>query len=136
MKFIVIILAFICQVASAQVFGVHIGSRHDPDPEGTANNSNPGLYLRLDNGFTVGAYYNSLRKDTAYIGWTSPEFMRVSVTMGVATGYRNGELIPLIVPTVRLFTLPDGVTTIRFAWIPQVEEKGTNVYHLMAERRF
>lgn len=132
------------------VAGVHLGSQHDPDPGKLANNLNPGLYLRLNNGLTVGAYKNSLHKDTGYIGWTSPEFLRLSVTVGVASGYNPHGFIPLAVPTLRLFTFytgsdgialtadPDkpGATSLRFAWIPRIEEKGTNVYHLMAERRF
>lgn len=137
-------------MAAAQVFGLHLGSIHDPDPGNKANNTNPGLYVRLDNGFTVGAYKNSLHQDTGYVGWTTPEFWRVSVTLGVASGYRSDGLIPLAVPTLRLLTFyagadglsltddpeKEGATSVRFAWIPRIEEKGTNVYHLMVERRF
>lgn len=150
MKKLILLSAFTPFMAMAQVFGLHIGSQHDPDPGGRANNLNPGIYLRLDNGFTAGLYKNSLHKDTGYVGLTTSEFLRTSVTFGVASGYRPEGLIPIVVPTWRIVTFgggPDGLfftddytkvgtISVRFAWIPRIEEKGTNVYHLMIERKF
>lgn len=93
-------LAFSADYSRAQVVGLHLGSQHTNDPHGLANNLNPGLYVRFDNGVTAGFYKNSIHKDTFYAGWTAPEFYRVSFTFGAASGYRNDgqafNLIPII----------------------------------------
>ena len=151
MKNILFFLVFFFNAASAQVIGAHLGSYHDPDPGNLANNVNPGAYIRFDNGLTAGAYKNSLKRDSAYIGYTSQEWGRVSVTAGIVSGYRTETVIPFAIFTVRAvtfrvsddwdFSLVDnpktkGAISVRIGWIPKIEEKGTNVIHLMIERAF
>jgi hypothetical protein len=134
------------------VVGLHIGSQHTNDPKGLANNLNPGLYGRLDNGFTAGFYKNSLHKDTAYAGWTTTEFWRFSLTLGLASGYRNDgqafNMIPIIVPSARLVTFDpstmslagdpakEGTYSLRLTVIPRIYAEGQDIFHFMAERRF
>lgn len=113
------------------VVGVHVGSKHMDSGSGADgslgwNNSNPGVYARWGNGFTVGHYENSLRRPSTYAGWTFDMLDGyVGLTVGVATGYdklvdgpgdhravRCAEkcrwvnlknvITPLLVPSVRL----------------------------------
>ena len=112
----------------ADTVGLHLGSLHIPAKD--YNNTNPGAYVRLDNGWTGGLYRNSLRETSVYAGytWTRGAF---SVTAGGVSGYFD-SLQPLLVPSVALFTA-HGITT-RIAFIPRVEKKiGAHVVHLMLE---
>ncbi|NKI94465.1 hypothetical protein [Rhizobacter sp. SG703] len=114
--------------ASAESWGLHIASKHIPAKR--YNNSNPGAYYRSDDNWTIGAYHNSLRRNSVYAGYTL-EHGRFGVTMGGVTGYDHA-VQPLFVPTVSLFTV-QGVTA-RIAFIPRVEKRiGSHVLHLMLE---
>lgn len=145
-------LAFSADYSRAQVVGLHLGSQHTNDPHGLANNLNPGLYVRFNNGVTAGFYKNSIHKDTFYAGWTAPEFYRVSFTFGGASGYRNDgqafNLIPIIVPSIRIFTYDGdtksfdgdqnkvGTVSFRMTVIPRIYSEGQDIFHFMVERRF
>ena len=123
-----LVLCAIAPGARADTVGIHLGSLHIPAKD--YNNSNPGLYVRLDSGWTGGLYRNSLRKNSVYAGytWTHGAF---SVTAGGVTGYFE-TLQPLLVPSFALFTYR-GITP-RLAFIPRVEKKiGAHVLHLMVE---
>jgi len=112
----------------ADTIGLHIGSHHIPAK--TYNNTNPGLYYRTDEGWTIGAYRNSLRKNSVYAGYTW-KFGALDVTTAGVTGYFH-KVQPLLVPSLSLFTY-QGVTP-RIAYIPRVEKKiGSHVLHLMVE---
>jgi hypothetical protein len=128
-------LAFTAQAdVLPAVVGAHLVSYHaqnggssDPSDLGW-NNKNPGLYARWGNGLTVGAFRNSLFKNSAYLGWTvSDSADRFALTLGVVSGYDkltdgpgdyqavrcnkdNGcrtvnlksVILPLLVPSVRV----------------------------------
>ncbi len=112
----------------AGTIGFHVASHHAPAK--TYNNSNPGIYYRNDEGWTAGAYRNSLSKNSVYAGYTW-KFGALDVTTAGVTGYFN-KVQPLLVPSVSLFTY-QGITP-RIAYIPQVEKKiGSHVLHLMIE---
>ncbi|MEO8151578.1 MAG: hypothetical protein ABI605_00810 [Rhizobacter sp.] len=114
--------------AMADTIGFHIGSQHIPAK--TYNNVNPGIYYRTDEGWTAGAYRNSLRKNSVYAGYTW-KFGALDVTTAGVTGYFH-KVQPLLVPSLSLFTF-HGVTP-RIAYIPRVEKKiGAHVLHLMVE---
>jgi hypothetical protein len=110
--------------------GIHVGSRHEPvrRPNGQKfNNSNPGVYLRWDNGVTVGGYRNSEYRTSVYAGWTwASSACGPAVTFGVITGYAKGT-IPLIVPSLCV------LDHVRLSFIPKIEPKGSNVLHLSLE---
>lgn len=115
--------------AEAGTIGFHVGSHHMP--EKNYNNFNPGMYYRTDEGWTVGAYRNSLSKNSVYAGYTWKFFGFLEVTTAGVTGYFDA-VQPLLVPSISLFTYR-GVTP-RLAYIPQVEKKiGSHVFHLMVE---
>ncbi len=121
-------LSACASVAAAGTLGAHIGSLHFPQSD--FNNFNPGLYYRSDAGWTAGAYRNSLRRGSAYAGFTW-EHGPIGLTAGGITGYGHGVL-PLLVPSLALFT-HQGVTA-RLAYIPRVEKRiGSHVLHLMLE---
>jgi len=114
--------------AAAGTIGLHLGSQHFPAKK--YNNRNPGLYYRTDEGWTVGAYRNSLRRDSVYAGYTW-KYGQLDVTTAAVTGYFH-KVQPLLVPSVSLFTYHR--ITPRIAYIPRVEKKiGSHVVHLMAE---
>jgi hypothetical protein len=114
--------------ASAGTLGAHVASMHFPQRD--FNNFNPGVYYRSDEGWTAGAYLNSLRHGSVYGGYTW-QHGRFGVTGGAITGYGHG-LQPLLVPSVVLFTY-QGVAA-RLAYIPRVEKRiGSHVLHLMLE---
>jgi hypothetical protein len=76
-------------LASAQTVGLHLVSGHE---HGGLNNINPGVYVRFDNGVTFGAYRNSYKRVSTYLGYTAEVFAdRVSlgVTVGAITGYQR-----------------------------------------------
>jgi hypothetical protein len=68
--------------------GAHLVSTHIP-AQSYQNNFNPGFYLRMNSGLTIGAYYNTLKRSSYYLAWTTPEFAYMSVTMGVVSGYQK-----------------------------------------------
>lgn len=80
------IVAFACCTAQAATFGIHAGSSHFPGGS-YQNNFNPGVYLRTDDGITVGTYYNTLRRVSFYAGYTF-EYGPVGVLGGLITGYQ------------------------------------------------
>lgn len=117
--------------ARADTVGLHIASHHMPAK--TYNNRNPGLYYRLDAGWTAGVYRNSLSKTSVYAGYTW-RFGWLEVTTAGVTGYFH-EVQPLLVPSASLGTY--GGITPRLAYIPRVEKKiGAHVVHLMVETHF
>jgi len=114
--------------ASAGTMGLHLASVHSPSKN--FNNSNPGVYYRSDDGWTGGVYRNSLRRTSAYGGYTW-EYGVLGLTAGGATGYGHGVQL-LLVPSIKAFTV-QGVSA-RVAYIPRVEKRiGAHVLHLMVE---
>lgn len=91
---LVLCLAAMHYAAQACTVGAHIGSWHDRPG---FNNTNPGLYVRLDNGVTAGVYRNSLSKPSVYLGrsFETPlaDWVSVAVTVGVVSGYNNPILV-------------------------------------------
>lgn len=86
--------------------------------------------MRWTNGATVGAYYNSERRWSAYAGYTH-QWGPLALTAGLITGYERRAVLPLLVPSVRLGTI--GPASFRLAVMPKIEKRGATVLHLMAE---
>jgi hypothetical protein len=57
------------------------------------NNFNPGVGYRTDDGWSVGAYYNSYQLTSLYVGKNFNVYKWIGVNVGVATGY-SGHGIP------------------------------------------
>lgn len=116
-------------------YGIHIGSKHYP--QYSYNNSNPGIYVRMESGMTYGAYYNSERRMSFYGGYTYQVNEKIAVTVGLISGYSLGRdktrIYPMIVPSLKLGKIGD--TTLRLAIMPQASSKnyGATAIHLMAE---
>lgn len=114
--------------AQAGTVGVHIGSQHFPAQQ--YNNLNPGAYYIADTGvlrgkYTVGAYWNSERRLSAYAG-QSWDFGPVRLQAGLITGYQ-GRVLPLVAPSVSTGY------GFRVAALPKVESGGSAVIHLTWE---
>jgi hypothetical protein len=132
-------LALSLSASSATTYGLHLGSVHMP--KGTMNNFNPGIYVKLDNGFTAGAYHNSFRRVSAYGGYTwhllDVGSFSADVTAGGVTGYQGkqsrGFLAPLVLPSVAY----GDATKVRVGYLPAIDPKrGVHVLHFMVERSF
>lgn len=157
------ILLALCSSAQADVVGLHLVSYHSDEtytktyvrkyrecevlPEGLVchrgfrpfhedvkyNNLNPGVYWRDDSGLTIGGYWNSYRKPTAYVGWTweTPRWhdLSAAATVVLATGYKD-TLRPMILPSIAW----DATKTVtpRLGFGPS---KGGAIFHLTLEYR-
>jgi hypothetical protein len=135
--------------------GLHVATVHLPQAD-YLHNTNPGVYARLDNGITFGAYRNSFGRTSAYLAYTY-EYGFAALTVGGITGYQmkdvpcvgdrarmgydycydgnsRGAVGLLIAPSVRL---PEvlGITP-RITLLPQFSAKGHTAIHLSIERGF
>ena len=80
------ILAAVACGAHAQTIGLHLGSVHESPG---FNGFNPGAYVRLDSGVTAGSYFNSIRKQSFYAGYTMNVWGPLDVTFAGVTGYQD-----------------------------------------------
>jgi hypothetical protein len=78
-----------CTQAHAQglTVGAHLVSVHAPARDGQ-NNTNTGLYVRGASGLTAGAYRNTQRRTSLYVGQQF-DMGIVDVTVGVVSGYQR-----------------------------------------------
>lgn len=98
--------------------GVHVFSVHSTPRDNVAgrawNNANPGIYFRRDN-VVVGTYYNSIRKQSVYVGYSYPVTDYLDVCIGLVSGYngpgyRAKPISPMLIPTFH------GPITSRMDW--------------------
>lgn len=100
----ILVLALLPSKACAQeryTAGLHLATWHDSD---NLSGRNRGVYLRSPDGWTVGVYRNSYRRDSVYAGrsFTRPHRAGdIGLIVGAVTGYPAGTL-PLVAPSVRL----------------------------------
>ena len=75
---------------SGLILGLHLLSLHVPH-NADLREVNPGVYARMD-GFTAGAYANSIGRLSVYAGYTveTPD-QRFALTVGAVSGYRRLE---------------------------------------------
>lgn len=111
--------------AQAGTLGLHIGSQHYPAKD--FNNANPGVYYISDQCWTVGAYYNSERKQSVYAG-KSWDFGPFRLQAGLITGYSR-PVLPMLAPSVSLGA------GFRLTVLPKVERGGSSVIHLTWETK-
>lgn len=135
----------VAECAKAEpVVGLHIASHHWPAKD-YQNNDNPGLYVRLDSGFTAGFYRNTLRRTSFYAGWTW-EYGPFAITAGGITGYKRQcdaqgmcwgssrtAVMPMLAPSVRL---PEVLGVHPRIWYTPRIGSTSSVIHLSIERSF
>lgn len=93
-KLVSLILALLSLSPYAETtIGTHVRSIHNKPG---FNNSNPGLYI-VHNGWTIGSYYNSERRQSTYAGYTYYTKL-IDVTAIVITGY-NKPVVPALIPS-------------------------------------
>jgi hypothetical protein len=140
--------------ASPWTLGAHVASAHsDMDP--WTRNDNPGLYIRHASGVQVGAYRNSLGRNTVY-GALSYAVGPIDVSAGVASGYQrqwqtwdtadgrrfaqfvgssNAALTPFATLSTA-FNVPGLPVAPRLTWMPKIGAIPQHVLHLSIEARF
>ena len=111
--------------AKAQTVGMHIGSQHFPARD--FNNINPGVYYISKDGYTVGTYFNSERRQSVYAGMTW-DYGRFRIQAGAITGYQ-GKVLPMLAPSVHL---GEGF---RLTALPPFGSQGSAVLHLSFETK-
>lgn len=118
------------------VIGLHLVSWHD---EPGYNNHNPGVYVKSECGLTAGVYKNSVRKTTAYIGYTyDPPKLPFWASVAVATGYHS-ETRMRLTPIAMIGIKSPQYEGFRFrlGYIPKISGvNNVNVVHLMIEKAF
>jgi hypothetical protein len=104
------------------------------------NNVNPGVYGRWDRpsgAIVAGTYFNSVYKQTYWIGhaseWRSGPY-GASLLIGAATGYHSDAMF-MFVPSV---SYTSGRNTIRLHGIPEAQNTGfgAGLLHISVEHRF
>lgn len=134
--------ALVSFTAEGATFGVHLGSSHYPAAS-YQNNFNPGMYVRTDDGITVGTYYNTLRRPSVYAGYTL-EYGSFGLLGGVITGYSpkiiNGlsygqgkALTPMVALSLRLPNLGGFVPMVML--VPPFQSSPA-VLHIAFEQHF
>jgi len=95
-----------CSTVGADQLDIIAASKHgvlvDLDATYDFNESNIGLGYIADNGVTVGAYNNSYRHTSVYVGYTvetHAKYLNVGVVSGLVTGY-TGLVSPMVMPYV------------------------------------
>lgn len=108
--------------------GLHIGSHHTPSRD--FNNTNPGAYVVLRDGWTLGGLYNSERRFSVYAGRTF-ERGSLALTLGLVTGYERAPILPMVAPSWRAWQ--SDAASLRIAYLPRVDRNSAHVLHLMIE---
>lgn len=146
-KISVAVCAFVLAVcAQAQdkpwALGLHLGSVHDLN---SYENNNVGAYVKFHN-WSVGAYQNSVRKQSVYAAYTyelmtpsMPVLDSVALTVGLTSGYpkkiEGTNLSMLFVPTMGFKLTPD--FWLRVAVLPAFEQfNRSTAVHFMVEKTF
>ena len=126
---------FVSSLAQAQTLGIHLVSWHDKPG---FNNTNPGLYLKTQEGYLVGTVKNSENAQSYYAGkvFDYPLTRKVSgsLTVGVISGYKASPLLPLVTPSVSIRVNPSD--SLRVSYLPKVNKAGSHALHMSFERRF
>lgn len=121
----------------ALILGLHLATAHFGAPANAHfQNVNPGIYLRTEQGLTLGAYRNSNNRHSNYVAWTwSTADGRWSITAGAVTGYPRYPVSPLLVPSVRIpFSNVPGGWAARIAYLPKPHNRGASGMHFSVER--
>ena len=108
--------------------GVHTLTRHDPGYG--ANDINLGVFVVTDKNYTIGTYYNSIRKQSYYVGMSTNEWYRVTITGALVTGYW-WAVTPVIIQSIRLYSFDQG-PSIFLSGGPKLNDDGQSILHITA----
>jgi hypothetical protein len=127
------------EIPPVDTAGVHLGSVHSNNYDAVSqkpwNNLNPGIYFRADN-IVFGTYFNSVRKQSVYLGYSYAVTDNIDVVVGIVSGY-NGPgysakaVMPMVVPSIH-FPISGGVVG-RISIAPQVAKGGATAVHFSLE---
>lgn len=124
-------------VFTPMALGLHLATAHFGAPAKLdLQSTTPGVYLRSEAGLTIGAFRNSVARNSAYAAWTWSTRDEVwSITAGGVTGYPNKSISPLLVPSVRLQFGEGFSWATRVSYLPKADRHGAHGLHLSLERR-
>lgn len=122
--------------------GLHVGSMHlDPTEHLKSlkiNDNNVGAYVEFKNNVVVGAYHNTLRKDSVYVGYVKHfkkiDSLEPSIVVGGVTGYPGYNIAPLVLASVS-YKMEDNFY-LRVSYIPKIPMTEAHVFHLSIEKKF
>ena len=117
--------------ALGQELLVHgVSSHRHGDTNERYNNYNLGLGIRTDTGLVAGAYYNSYRKWTAYVGQEWMPVPYAGVFAAVATGYDTVADRPVtLIGGLLLRGRIDTQTSVDLRYLPRIKDN-PEVIHL------
>jgi hypothetical protein len=109
--------------ADVDRIGLHLGTVHQGDG---FNNVNPGVYAVWSNGATVGTYFNSERRQTAYVGWTWDRGP-FALTAAALTGYQRAPVVPGLIPSVRIPLGERSAARVSFILAPEKQGRAVHL---------
>ncbi len=120
------IVALITMGAATETLGgelvVHGVSSHKGG-DSSYNNYNVGVGLRLNSGLIAGAYYNSYRSPTAYLGYEWMPTKYAGGFVAVATGYDRVSNTPVSVIGGFMARLPvNNTATFDVRYLPRIKD--------------
>jgi len=79
---------------------MHLNSWHSKHND-SFNTSNPGVFVQYQ-GYAVGTYYNSMRKQSLYAGkiWDLDDDCRYEIQAGIVSGYTT-KVLPYVAASVK-----------------------------------
>ena len=144
----------LADLLTGTTIGLHLVSAHLP-AQSWENDFNPGVYVKTADGWTAGAYYNTLRRSSVDAGYTIQHGI-FGLTAGAISGYEarrvrvcdysdtrnctpirgygHGPLVPLWSLCATLPPVDD--VTPRLSFMPGVGAAKSSVLHLSVARRF
>jgi hypothetical protein len=155
MKTLISLFFVLCtQLACADTIGLHLATWHSNNADSHLNNINPGVYYKSGSGWTAGYYYNSVRRNSFYVGKSYEtqglDGLSAGVIVAVVTGYadyrdslgihQTNALRPLIVPSAAYAINQN--SRVRLTFLPVLEKRNESIrasgiaFHLSYEKKF
>lgn len=130
---IVLAPGLIAPAHAADAIGLHLASVHSRPGFESAT---VGVYVRRDDGLTLGVLRNSYGRISTYGAWTlQTDDQRFGLTIGAITGYPAAPVMLLVAPSVR-WQLAPGYGA-RLVLLPKPPRHGSAAaLHLAIERSF
>lgn len=123
------------QATDTWTLGVHVATAHIPARQ-YQNNFNPGAYVVAPNGVAVGAYHNTVRRTSVYVGYQM-RFKHADLLLGGVTGYKEelGHAVMPLVAVSRAFDIGLAWKP-RVTYVPKATPKSSHLLHLSFESTY
>lgn len=108
------------------IIGIHLATAHI-DATKPLNDYNPGIYVQTTNNIVVGTYYNSIKRQSTYVGYNY-SIGPIDVVVGGTTGYYK-DVLPMVMPSTKL-------GPVRLTFLPKTDITSAHVLHFSIEKAF